>query len=721
MIRLSAMRLSAGAALLQGDAVIGLTTGATSLALRGHDIDLTPVARLLDDRRAWNGRIKLRVRLVDAKLGGFAFGDLTAALGIAPDGTAIRAFSASLPGLGRLGLTGAIGPHGLRGTFNLIDRAPPALFKAAALAVPALAGLPSLDGPLHLAGSIDVPHSWKVVRLGGLHGGIGPDRLETAVLSAGRVVAKLIEVNKTQRLQIAASLGFARLDATPLLDLTRSDVRPAGLRLELALTAWRARLGGVEARRLLLDAKLGRRVNVRAFEFHAVTPQGRPAALVALRGARAAGMISDVNLLVAGPDAARALDLLPQNVTPRLPSKAMMRAPFAVGADASGPVAALASKVSVNLGDLRIRGAPKVDLVNHTAGGAVSLRMPDAIALAKLWDKQAGLAWPGAGSVGLRTDFTYAPKHLGLSNFVLSFGALTASGRLALKYGSSPFRVSGVMNADRLALPPANALLRLANAPGRLVLQLPDITAAHVLLGGVDVADDALASLTVMPQAITLQILQAKLAGGALTGYAVLHSADETKPPSVKAELKLTGANAAALASAFTADEFPPVISAGRFTAALNGQASGYTAKTWIATLDGTLIASGKNLTVQGIGLTGAAALMNSITTTPKAAKLRQALLSGTTDFTAMRLNGDFASGAFTISNAKLTGDAGSVALSGTIDVPDRSLAVTASLQPVSPGDQPSPNYKVTLSGPWAKLKRSLDATQGMAAQATLP
>ncbi len=718
MVSLSAIKLAAGTAMLRGSAMIDLTTGVLSLMAQGHGVDITPLARRLAANHG-KGAVNLRARLTDATLGGFGFPELAMDLGITQAGTTIRAFSASLPGQGRLGLDGVIGPPGLRGNFTLADQAPAALLKAAAKALPALSGWPPPTEALHLAGSIDAPfsagHPQGEVRLGGLHGDLGSvrhdaDHQNRTTLSTGAVVATL---DKAPRLDIAASLGFDRLDATNLMgSMTRSQPINKSLRLDLALTARQARLGAIAARHLALDARLGNGLTIRALDFYAMTGRERqkPAALVILRGVRAAGVISGADLLVAGPDAARAMALLPRHpaLLDSAPFKSVMRAPFAASFKAAGKPDALESHAVVDLGDMRIRAAPLLNLLNHTASGPLSFRMPDAIALAKPWDKQAGLAWPGAGSAGLRADFTAAPRHFGLSSFVLSFGALTASGRLVLDYGASPFVLAGVVNADTLALPPAPALLQLANAPSRLSLQLPDITAAHLRLGETDVADDASASLAATPRAITLQVRQAKLAGGALTGQAALSAANGGTPPSLKADLELADADAAALQPAFAAAGLPAAISSGSLTAVLHGQATGYTAKTWAATLGGTLTASGKNLTVQGLGLAGAAALMNAAATAPNAAQLQQALLSGATNFTAMTLDGNFASGAFTINKAKLTGDAGSAKFAGNVDVPDHSLAVIANLQPASPGDQPPPTYKVTLSGPWANPKRNL-------------
>jgi hypothetical protein len=708
MIRLTAINLTAGAAALQAHAAIDLVTGTSSLAVRGHDIDITPVVRLLGENGQRDGTMKLRARLTGARLGGFGFASLMADLGITPEGTVIRAFSADLPGQGRLGLTGTFGPRGLRGAFTLADQAPAALMKAAAKAVPALSGLPPLTEPLHLAGSVNVPFHQNIVRLGALRGGTGPNHQETSILSTGALTATLIPVNKAQRLGIAAGLDFVRLDITPLLNFIKADAAvPKGLRLDVALTARQAQLGGIKARRLLLDAKLDKRLTIRALDFHALTRQDKQAALVALRGIRAAGVISGANLLVAGPDAAQAMALLPQQSTlpgsPRF--KAMMKVPFAASFSASGPLAALNVQAAANLGEMRIRGTPKVDLANHTASGPVSFRMPDAIALAKFWDKHAGLVWPGPGSIGLRADFTYAPKHLGLSDFVLSFGALTASGRLALDYAASPATLSGVVNADMLALPPANTLLRLANAPGRIAIQMPDIRAAHILLGGLDIADDASARLSVTPGAaalgaITLGVDHVNLAGGILTGKATLNAAAGATPPHLKADLKLVDADAAALQPAFAAIRFPPIISAGHVAVNLSAQASGYTMKTWAATLGGALDASGTALTVQGINL---------------AAATGPALLTGSTDFATLALAGSFADGAFTIGNAKLNGIAGSMALNGSVDLPGKSLAIAISLQPKG-----AATSKVAFSGPWAHPKRIVTEVP-VQAQAAVP
>ena len=709
---LTHIKLAAGKAALEGSARIDLLTGVPTLSLTGHGIDATPVLRLLG-RDGQGGPGALRAMLTDATLCGFKLASLSTEIQTSAGRATIRSFDAKLPGNGRLGFTGTLDRDGLHGRFTLADQTPATLADAAASIVPDLAALPRLAAPLRLAGSLDAPRGAGTpaitIRLGALQGMIGTG----ATLASGAVVAQLGPLESaahgapTRRLDAHASLAFTRLNATPLLKFVAAPTQARSkLMLDVSITADQAKLGAIEADRFLLDARLANDLTLRAFEFFAMTPQHRPAAFVVLRGERGAGRISHATLLVNGPNAAQAMPLLPpmSGLDATALPEPLFKAPFAVSLSVSGPLRALALDAAIDLGPMRLRAQPEVNLLNDTAKGPLSFRMPDAIALTKPWDKRAGLDWPGAGSVGLRADFLAAPQHFALPNFVLSFGALTASGHLALDYGTSPARLDGVLNAETLILPPN--LLQLATAPHRIAIQIPDLTAAHIRLGQTEVARNAALNLAVMPQSITLGVTHATLAGGTLTGQAAMDAAEGASPPALKADLKLAGADAAVLASDMATAGFPLPVAAGRLDLALAAQATGYTAKTWEATLAGSLTGSGTKLTVSGIDLAKAAQA------NPAAIKL--ALLSGSTSFGTMALSGSFGAGAFTIGKAELDGSTGSATLSGSIDLPDRSFAVTTVLHP-KPVQGPAPDVTMTLSGPWEKPKRNIDVAPGSA------
>ncbi|HET9148349.1 MAG TPA: hypothetical protein VFN77_09880, partial [Acetobacteraceae bacterium] len=424
-INLTALDLAAGDARLHGDAGINLTTGLPRLVVHGHGIDLSPILALLGQGEG----IPMRVRadLAASRLDGFAFGRIGGDFRVSPDRTDIRSLTGSLPGGGTFSLRGALRKGGaLDGRFSLADPAPPLLFSTlSAGPLPALSALPPITAPLDMRGEIHLRGQGGHVRLARLRGGIGAGK-GAARFTGGIVIARHGQ-GKAQSLRLAVSLDFARLDVTPLLRLARAPPPLGPVTAEIALTARQARIGPAWMRDFLLDARMRHGIMVRALDFHA----GRT--MVTLRGARAAsGAITQARLLVAGPDAGSALALLPVALPAGLRAGKLLKSPFAAELAASGPPGKLAAAAVLHLGGARIEASPIIDLGNFTASGPLSLRAPYAAGVLRSLGYKAGMDWPGPGSIGLRADFSAAPHHFELPNFVLSLGALTTSGRLIL-------------------------------------------------------------------------------------------------------------------------------------------------------------------------------------------------------------------------------------------------------------------------------------------------
>lgn len=719
IVDLTGMKLIAGPARLGGDADINLTTGIPVVTLRGQGIDLSPVLHLLD--REQGITMTAKADLTDARLDGFRFKTLNASIETSRKTTDIRSLAASLPGGGGFSLQGKLGKGAFDGQFTLSDPALPSLFKTlAAGPLPALSGFPPITGKLHMTGEVHLEPQGQPIRLARLHGafGTGPG----AAAFTGALVITPRGTGKAQRLRLAASLDFDRLDATPLLRFVETPplTKTAPVKAEIAITANHARIGSVWTRRFLLDAGIGHGMTVRALNFHAA------GALVALQGARgASGALAQAKLLIAGPDAEHVLALLPKSLAlpAWLQAGKLLKSPFTAELVASGPPGKLATGAVLHLGPVRIDASPTVNLTTLTAKGPVSLRAPDAGAVLQSFGYKPGLGWPGPGSIGLRADFTAARDHFDLPNFVLSFGALTASGRLIFDGRKRAPLLTGAIDADTLALPSGVTLLDLANAAmGKVVIQLPSIRARRIDVNRAEIAGDALIGLNLTapapkrPPVLSLGVTHATVADGVLSGKATLRGADGAAPPALALDFKLDHAKAAALAPAFAAAGAPPLLASGAVTLGADATASGYTAKTWEATLGGRMTASGSDVVIAGVDLASLGKILAETAHQPPlgTAQLRGALLSGTTDFASMVLSGSFANGALTLDPSKLTGNAGSLGLTGSIDIPDRSLTVDVKARPVVPGHQSAPVLTIALAGPWAKPARDVNVAPGL-------
>jgi hypothetical protein len=155
-----------------------------------------------------------------------------------------------------------------------------------------------------------------------------------------------------------------------------------------------------------------------------------------------------------------------------------------------------------------------LNVPQESATGPFTLRHPDAIAAAKLLGYDGGLAWPGAGSVALRADLAVSPAQIGLPDFVLSLGDLTADGRIIV---TAKHQISAQIDADTLALPPWPATLVmpwgwLAAAQGRV-----DLSANRVWLAGREILGAGTANAVFLPGKVGSVTAQAALTA---SGYA---------------------------------------------------------------------------------------------------------------------------------------------------------------------------------------------------------
>ncbi|OYV37457.1 MAG: hypothetical protein B7Z80_12795 [Rhodospirillales bacterium 20-64-7] len=662
------LQLAVGKTRLTGSAMLDFDHPGVIADLSAQNLDLTTARAAY---ALWPG-LPATVRLVADNLvaGGVRLTDVDADFdldqGGAGGGADIRALSASLPGGARL-----------RGSLKIAANG--ALDGKASLNAPDLAQL--------LAGSgLSLPPGWSDASVTGdiggrisqidvsqLHGRIGPAMFSGGVALAGR--------------QVSGAIHIARLDFTPLADWVSwaaTAAAPQNFSFNGELTVGQARLGGLQLQNLLFDGSFRRHLNLRRFSAQA--DGGLIAGNLTLNDA---GQVAAAHGFVSLPSAAKLADLLPPGLQPP-PGLLAPRLDLTVFA--AGPPDALATSAIGTLGDFSFTASPVLNLQTASAAGPLTLRHPNAIRALSIFGLNRGLAWPGPGSISLRAAMAVSPTVQGLPDFVLSLGALTASGHLARVNGA----VTGEIAADTLALPPLPGSISLPWGPLAQALGHVGLSAGQVLVGGNPILRDAKAILDFKPGYAALAVTQAGFANGTLSG-SLAATLKAGAPPAISASFTAKRLDAAALALDFA---FPLTLSQGMIDASAVLTANGYTPRVWGATLGGKAQLTATSGKLNGFDLPAIARALGSPN---RAQALRAAVGSGETAFDSLSLAATLDHGNCTLSTANLTSDLGSASAAGSIDLFDQDLALHLTL---NPDLTPALPINMAILGPWKSPKR---------------
>lgn len=690
-ILLSNLQIRQNHASLAGTASLSLPHPALSLLLTGKNLTL-PLSILHASAGFPLLPIHLTLDAANTAIAahpGLSIAHLQTNLDFSTAGTRISSLTAGLTGA-TISLSGAIDPAGnLQAQALFTTTALNSLISGWSTSLPAAWAQASLK--FTLAGTAN--H----LSFDQLSGNFGPARVTgTAILAASS--------------RLSGQLHFDQLDLTPFIALLLnppSAFAAHGDAGDFEITADRASIGRVPLTHLLVDASLGSQLIVRRLSASAYggiaaasfTLAGRPPTGSAAQTAQ----ITSARAILALPSAAPIAALLPPAWRP---PAALTKAPLALSLSAAGPADALATSASLTLGDISLTASPMINLINQTANGAFTLRHPDAIAAFRTFGLDAGLAWPGAGSIALRANMILSATQMGFSDFVLSMGDLTANGTLI--YGTN-HSLNGQIDADTLALPPFPADFTpvwayLANIQGKI-----GITANSVLLAGNPILGPAAGGITLSPGKFDFDLNQAQLANGIIKGSfsATLPAPVPPVPgkpatpaalPAISAKFALTGADAAALNLTFA---FPLTLSSGSINAAIDLTASGYTPSVWLATLSGNASLAADAGTLNGFDLPGLIPALHA----PKgrASQLRAASLTGATPFDHVSLTSSLNSGVATLTSADLQSQSGSATASGNIDLPDRGITLVLTLQPNVPAP---PRLTLAMDGSWQAARK---------------
>jgi uncharacterized protein involved in outer membrane biogenesis len=642
---------------LTGNATLTLSPLALSATLNAQNPDFAQAQPWLTQ---WPSLpLTLTLSATNATLYGQTLPALQTNLDISPTGLIVHSMQATLPGSATLsGALSLTATGTLTGHANLSAPSLPALFTGLHLAPPNFWPSAQL--------SSDFSGTASQLTLTNLTGSLGADNLTGHLILTGP--------------HAAGSLSFDQLDLTALTTwLAQKNALPA-FTADGQITATRATYGPVPLTNLFLDGAFTDHLNLRRFS--AALYHGQTAGSLTLD---ASGQITAARGFLSLPSAAPLRALLPAAWQP---PAALLQPRLSVTFVAQGPATALATGAIATLGDFTLTASPLINLTQHTATGPLSLRHPEAIAALNLFGLSQGLAWPGAGSIALRATVTASPTQFGLPDFVLSLGSLTASGRLLQNNGT----LTGQIDADTLAIPPIPSSLTLpwnslSGLQGKITL-----TANRVLYAGAPILGRSLAALTFAPSQTSLNLTQASLAGGTLTG-AITSTLSPTAAPALKATLSAANIDTSQLALPLS---FPITLPSGTLTAQASLTATGYEPRIWAATLSGSANLTAKNGTLHGFNLAG---IIQALHLPERSTALRHALASGTSRFTTLALSASLTHGNCTLTAASLSGPSGHAAASGSIDLFDNNLALTLLLQPdVSPGL----SITTAVLGPWS-------------------
>jgi uncharacterized protein involved in outer membrane biogenesis len=660
--RLTGISLTQGAAQLTGTARLTLSPRAINLDLSGSNLDLATFL----PARSLAGSLPpgaLTIAATNSRLGGMVIPQFQASLDYGPAGITLHRLTGSLAGATDFTVTGRID-----GQDNLSGQA----------------ALTSADLKV-LLGAADLPDDWRGARVNAGFAGTPSHLVLSGIsgkLGADGFTGGLI-LDRTDHLAAAGQLHFGQLDIAPFIALLRQT--GGGFAADGEITADRAAFSRITMTHLLVDAAWSGQLVVRSLS--ASLYGGIADASFRLDPA---GGLTAARASLSIPSAAPLVALLPVSWQP---PASLARAPLSMAVLAEGPATALATNMVATLGPVSLTAAPVLNITARTAAGPLTLRHPNAIAALRAFGLDAGLAWPGAGSIALRADMLVSAGQMGLPDFVLSFGDLTADGRILV----TPDRqITAQIGADTLALPPL---------PANITIPWPQLSAAHgvvnisanrVWLAGREILGPSAVSVNLAGNQVGVSIPRVTLAGGMLSG-SINAAMSNNGSPVIMAKLNLANADAGSLSLPVG---FPYAITAGTLSGQADLTASGYGQATWAATLAGNASLAAANGSLNGFDLAG---LVTALKSPNRFDALRQAALTGTTSFASLALAGSFAHGNFTLASASLAGPAGQANATGSIDVPDNDLALQTTLLPQI---NPPLTLNVATIGNWATPKQ---------------
>lgn len=394
------------------------------------------------------------------------------------------------------------------------------------------------------------------------------------------------------------------------------------------------------------------------------------------------------------------------------PGEALLSGPGNATLTLSGPLDALAARLMIAAGDLRIDAAPVLNLPAQSWSGPVTLRHPGTPRLLEALGVRGTAAWLGDGSVSGVAQVTVAPGRAGLDGLVLTAGSLRAQGQLALtpdlsKPEVSRPEVSGTVSFESLPLQ-LPAMRSVDPWPAALLSGwggAVKLEAQEVLLGPIPVLHGATALATLQDGKLTLERVEGQVLGGTGLGGSTaggLTIDSNASPPQISVH---ASAYALAIAGPLLAAAPDALdLAAGTMAVNVDLNASGHSMGALLATLSGDASARVRDGAVSGFDLAALSRALAVQDTNEAVASIRQALLPSETAFNTLELKLSLLRGAGTL-EGQLAAEAGEAELHANIDFPAALADARVTLRPKTPPVQNDsaepPEIGLRIAGPF--------------------
>jgi hypothetical protein len=374
--------------------------------------------------------------------------------------------------------------------------------------------------------------------------------------------------------------------------------------------------------------------------------------------------------------------------------------PFHLALTASGPPRHIASVARADLGDLRAEAEGHIDTIAPRLTATITVRHPGTPRLLASLGLPDTQRWLDNGSLALQAHLSVSPGHVHAADFSLAAAALHAGGEMDADFSGPHPIVSGRIEAPSLTLPRFDArsqsplpFATLAQWQGQIQLH-----AGTVSWGASTVATEASANLAGGFGVVTAFVQQAHIAGGQFAGALAI---DTTQ----SAPLLLARGELAAAAPDDLPSPSPLAFKGGTVDLTTDLSAAGYSPLALLATLSGDA-----HTTLHGSALAGVDLPQLTKLLTARGPGLRGALIGAMANGDTGPLTGDapetLRQGAVTIGQTRLAGDAGSVDIEGSIDLPARTSNLVLRFQPAVANP---PVLGLRLAGAWDGGKRAVD------------
>jgi len=374
--------------------------------------------------------------------------------------------------------------------------------------------------------------------------------------------------------------------------------------------------------------------------------------------------------------------------------------PFHLALTASGPPRQIAVVARADLGDLRAEAEGHIDSGAPRVAATITVRHPGTPRLLASLGLPDTQRWLDNGSFALQAHLALWPGHVHAEDFSLAAAALHAGGDMDADFSGAHPIISGRIEAANLALPRFDARSQSPLPFGVLAWWQGQIQlhAGTVSWGASTVATEASADVVGGFGVVTAYVKRARIAGGQFSGAAALDTSQSA--PLLLAKGALSGAALDELPSSS-----PLTFKAGTVDLTADLSAAGYSPLALLATVAGDAHTTLHGSALAGVDLPRLTALL-----TARARGLRGALIAAMAGGDTGPLSGDateaLQQGAVTVRPARLAGDAGSVDVEGSIDLPARTANLALRFQPAVANP---PLLGLRLAGPWDAAKRAVD------------